>query len=116
VVVLRADNGQPDWYILSGAYGDAPRTVSMAYRLPSGFTCTSGCTLQWEYMTYNTCMEVCDRRWCGAYADRRNPITGQTGPLAICYTPGAFPPEIFRNCESLALPTGIDGSTRHVFL
>jgi len=68
VVVLRADNGQPDWYILSGAYGDAPRTVSMAYRLPSGFTCTSGCTLQWEYMTYNTCMEVCDRRWCGAYA------------------------------------------------
>jgi hypothetical protein len=41
----RADNNRPHWYITQGSFGTIS-TFEMDYRLPQGFTCPNGCTLQ----------------------------------------------------------------------
>eukprot|EP00775_Hariotina_reticulata_P009644 gene9644-9804_t len=84
--------------------------MSMAYRLPTGFSCPNGCTIQWEYFTYNTCLEVCPEAQCGFYASRFNRIIPvDQGPKPICYSsPQSFPPEIFKNCADVVI-TGTGG-------
>uniref|UniRef100_A0A383VKB0 Uncharacterized protein n=1 Tax=Tetradesmus obliquus TaxID=3088 RepID=A0A383VKB0_TETOB len=95
--MFMADGRGPHWYILTGSWAGTnagrPETASFDLSLPSGFSCPGGCVLQMEYFTYNTCIEQCDRSVCGFYADRRNQITNQAGPLEICRAGG--PQEIF---------------------
>jgi len=43
----RADNNKPHWYILTGKWGDPPVNMQMSYKLPAGFSCPNGCTIQW---------------------------------------------------------------------
>jgi len=105
--LVRADNGQREYYILTGRF-DANVPVNevavLQYRLPAGFACPNGCTIQWEYMTYNSCIENCNRQFCSWYADKLNRIPGvNSGPLATCYTPGAPAPEIFYNCADVVI-------------
>ncbi|WIA36814.1 hypothetical protein OEZ86_008069 [Tetradesmus obliquus] len=101
--LLRADTGRPYWYILTGSFG-TPGSAAIDLRLPSGFSCTNGCVLQMEYVTYNSCVEPCAREHCGFYADRRNQITGQAGPLDFCQAGGTH--EIFLNCADVVITGG----------
>uniref|UniRef100_A0A383WKR5 Uncharacterized protein n=1 Tax=Tetradesmus obliquus TaxID=3088 RepID=A0A383WKR5_TETOB len=101
--LLRADTGRPHWYILTGSFG-TPGSAAIDLRLPSGFSCPNGCVLQMEYVTYNSCVEPCAREDCGFYADRRNQITGQAGPLDFCQAGGTH--EIFLNCADVVIGGG----------
>ncbi|WIA16618.1 hypothetical protein OEZ85_013285 [Tetradesmus obliquus] len=104
----RADGRGPHWYILTGSWAGTnagrPETASFDLSLPSGISCPNGCVLQMEYFTYNTCVEQCDRSVCGFYADKRNQITNQAGPLDICCAGG--PQEIFLNCADVVITGG----------
>eukprot|EP00775_Hariotina_reticulata_P006044 gene6044-6282_t len=112
--LLRADNNKPHWYITTGKWSSPttpppPTTISMDYRLPAGFTCPNGCTIQWEYYTYNTCLEPCPKEECGFYADRMNYIIPpkDQGPKSYCsQMPPSSPPEIFRNCADVLIIGG----------
>ncbi|WIA36822.1 hypothetical protein OEZ86_008086 [Tetradesmus obliquus] len=103
--LVRADNGRPHWYITQGSFESTrngnPETAEFDLRLPSGFSCPGGCVLQMEYYTYNSCVEPCPREDCGFYADRRNQITNQPGPLDFCRAGG--PQEIFLNCADVVI-------------
>ncbi|WIA28065.1 hypothetical protein OEZ86_010650 [Tetradesmus obliquus] len=112
--LVRADNGKPHWYILTGSWegtnAGRPEFANIDLRLPAGFSCPGGCVLQMEYYTYNSCVEQCPREDCGFYADRMNrilPVNIQ-GPKDICRTGGTQ--EIFLNCADIVI-TGSSGPT-----
>lgn len=60
------------------------------------------------YRTANTCIDSCSSAECGpAYSARRNPITGQNGPLATCAaawnSPVPYWTEVFRDCSDIRI-------------